>query len=987
MTDTPHTHDTCPVCGMPQRGLPCDTCYSPRVVEQRDGERRAWMPIDLEKAMATAIAAAAADEARSNVLAAVPATVAAGRNDNNDDANATLVVSWQAAEAIAAANHHNTIDAPADLPEPDLPEPDLVEPELAADVEPEAGLTMLQARGPERAGLPTPNELPAMPDLPEGTRVTPGYFERWRADKAGIPPQELTCQNALLRLLGIRDWRALDAPARAALRIKSKTISGQRLSQDAMRELIFHTFVEVAVEKRKLAEREAAAAELKQGRAWFALAGALHLIVLLAVWSLVMLAFPPKEKKKTLGLAVAAEASPSPWIAPSPSVTPAPPADSPIDRNDPDVPEVDIPDQLQRPDALSMPSDQNRPEPIAPPSLQLPSLPDTKLPGIAPSGSASVASGSPDAANGMLGNRIGGGKRTALRKHGGSAGTENAVNAGLEWLKREQQANGSWLPTDSPTNMRYYAEGYTALAVLCFLGAGHAPNSLSPYRETVQRAIDWLLDRQDRDGLFGQRIMGMGYNQAVSTLALAEAFAMTGDARTRRAVVKALDWLYDAQQPTGGWDYTNNKYQERTDTSITGWVVMAMKSALIGGIDVSRRAWDEAHRAILDLTTDTGEVYYSREGTIYPLRRGTGMAAVGLLCRLYWGEHDGTRSVDGSDRPLVALDKTLKWVTDNPPSADKLRAPNSQWDSMNAAERVNLPSDDEFFHTVYFWYYGTLSLFTYTSGEGQLWLDWNQAMQAAVLPLQHTDESVKRLYGSWDPLHPFWGAYSGRLYATCLNILNLEIYYRYLPLYGHDGRTKMAGRLLADDELRHQRSVRGGSTPNPNPGPRPQNPQDPADTRDLTSVPGAKEALADPVSSGGDRSRSIKTLREDNTADSRAAIAAVLKNPAMSEFTRWEAAKALGELKATDQWGNLRDAYRLSFNKPMRATLLEYMGMLDVPECFDFLLGTMKSSSEKEIREGAAKGLSNLTGKNYGPVPETWEAYRFRAVQEPGPGR
>jgi len=37
--------------------------------------------------------------------------------------------------------------------------------------------------------------------------------------------------------------------------------------------------------------------------------------------------------------------------------------------------------------------------------------------------------------------------------------------------------------------------------------------------------------------------------------------------------------------------------------------------------------------------------------------------------------------------------------------------------------------------------------------------------------------------GSWDPPRNVWGPIGGRLYATTLNILNLEIYYRYLPLY------------------------------------------------------------------------------------------------------------------------------------------------------------------------------------------------------------
>ena len=40
--------------------------------------------------------------------------------------------------------------------------------------------------------------------------------------------------------------------------------------------------------------------------------------------------------------------------------------------------------------------------------------------------------------------------------------------------------------------------------------------------------------------------------------------------------------------------------------------------------------------------------------------------------------------------------------------------------------------------------------------------------------------------GSWDPSSPQpdrWGRAAGRHFTTCLSLLTLEVYYRYLPLY------------------------------------------------------------------------------------------------------------------------------------------------------------------------------------------------------------
>jgi hypothetical protein len=53
------------------------------------------------------------------------------------------------------------------------------------------------------------------------------------------------------------------------------------------------------------------------------------------------------------------------------------------------------------------------------------------------------------------------------------------------------------------------------------------------------------------------------------------------------------------------------------------------------------------------------------------------------------------------------------------------------------------------------------------------------------LPLQRGGDGPHA--GSWDP-DPVWGGHGGRVYATAVAALTLEVYYRYLPIHQRGGR-------------------------------------------------------------------------------------------------------------------------------------------------------------------------------------------------------
>jgi hypothetical protein len=77
----------------------------------------------------------------------------------------------------------------------------------------------------------------------------------------------------------------------------------------------------------------------------------------------------------------------------------------------------------------------------------------------------------------------------------------------------------------------------------------------------------------------------------------------------------------------------------------------------------------------------------------------------------------------------------------------------------------------------YTWYYATLASF---HAGGPQWEAWNARLLAALLPLQRQGSGA--LAGSWDP-DPVWGGHGGRVYATALSAMTLEVYYRHAPVH------------------------------------------------------------------------------------------------------------------------------------------------------------------------------------------------------------
>src|SRR3989339_16800 len=112
---------------------------------------------------------------------------------------------------------------------------------------------------------------------------------------------------------------------------------------------------------------------------------------------------------------------------------------------------------------------------------------------------AVVMTKSPVIMKGLYGNRTKGGREVALRAYGGGGGgggyTEGAVMRALRWLKKNQQADGSW---------NKVKPAMTGLAVLTYLAHGETPSS-DEFGPTVEKGIKWLGGNQEQNGLINGR--------------------------------------------------------------------------------------------------------------------------------------------------------------------------------------------------------------------------------------------------------------------------------------------------------------------------------------------------------------------------------------------------------------------------------------------------------------------------------------------------
>ncbi len=377
---------------------------------------------------------------------------------------------------------------------------------------------------------------------------------------------------------------------------------------------------------------------------------------------------------------------------------------------------------------------------------------------------------------GGFGGRSGATREKMLREGGGNARSEAAVAEGLRFLALHQSADGSWslhefnkhartaplpggkvVPDNSqPMTTRRNPTAGTAFGLLPFLAAGitHRPSKTPKqvdYTKGVGKAIDYLIANQVKTGTERGFYGGDMYSHGLATIAMCEVFGLTGDPRVKTSAQLGLNYIVNAQDPAGGgWRYSP---RSPGDTSVTGWQLMALKSGQMAGLTVPRETLKKTEAFLNSVEVRNTGGYTYMPGS----EESITMTAVGALCRQYLGVNPRNPSLLGS----------IKKIRGVPPSGNN----------------------------IYYEYYATQVM--HHMGD-EAWQFWNLGpdgtgkggIRDVLIAKQDRGEGgrpgQKGSFAGTDHV-------GGRLGATSMSLLTLEVYYRHLPLYRRDAAGMMMG--------------------------------------------------------------------------------------------------------------------------------------------------------------------------------------------------
>jgi len=282
----------------------------------------------------------------------------------------------------------------------------------------------------------------------------------------------------------------------------------------------------------------------------------------------------------------------------------------------------------------------------------------------------------------------------------------------------------------------------TGLSLLPYLIGGYSHLSKDKYDglcagDSVRKALQWLMSRQTPDGAIGVAPReGLNAGNALAALALSEAYGLTGSNLFKDEAQKAVDFVCGRQRESGAWG------PGRDELRATMWSVEVVHSAVISGLSIRGGKLDTAVEWLRKASEAGGP-----ESACY--LHATGLAA-------------------GAGN----LKQPLKEGT--------IRIPFEKPEARRAIERVIAlrPSELNPFDC----YVSTYALFFVDGPSGPLWKSWNEKMKNALVYTQKLRKDGCS-NGSWDPRDLASGA-GGRLSATGLNTLTLQVYYRYANIFG-----------------------------------------------------------------------------------------------------------------------------------------------------------------------------------------------------------
>lgn len=330
-----------------------------------------------------------------------------------------------------------------------------------------------------------------------------------------------------------------------------------------------------------------------------------------------------------------------------------------------------------------------------------------------------------------------------------------ALERGLQWLARNQGAQGNWQSNDL---------GLVSTAALAYLAAGHLPGR-GPHGEATERALSYVLRNADeKSGLLNiaaeRRDM---YNHGLSTFVLGQAYGTCGDRRLGPVLDRALKLIAQTQSNDGGWDYVAKRQPRGHDLSLAVMQALALRSAVDSGLEVPPEVVEKAIRSVREHYTprgcsrDADEQTQKKHSGQFTYNKGGGnatvaMAAAGVVCMQEFGQYDDWRI----PKNMAVIRKAIR---------EKAK--------VDVARKNHRPPFD-----AYTLYYVGQALYQ-VGGE-----DWEQGyppLRDAIVASQMERPDNPREHGMWRSTGRVSGL-PGNMYMTSVCCFILAIPNRYLPI-------------------------------------------------------------------------------------------------------------------------------------------------------------------------------------------------------------
>lgn len=327
-----------------------------------------------------------------------------------------------------------------------------------------------------------------------------------------------------------------------------------------------------------------------------------------------------------------------------------------------------------------------------------------------------------------------------VQEMGGLPETEETVEKGLEWLKATQNADGSWGSNNKAA--------MTGFAILAYLGRCETPQS-EKYGESCLKGIVWLVNLgMGNEGKLSQSLGNKSwpYEHSIATYAMCEATTFCKQLSINvpnlpEVTTKAVDFIIANQHENGGWGYSYDLSSEsHVDLSVTAWHIQALKAAMHTGIKFNgittckRDAIEYAERM---QNSGHGGFGYSNPNSPAGKKEYFSMTGGGVLSLQMGGKENSSAVRNG-----------VSYIMDN--------------------MKFDFKSENS---DLYALYYEAQALMI---RGGRDWQEFNDRIKGSLIPHQNAD-------GSWPAPGDASHGTTQEPYRSCLCILTLEVYYRFLP--------------------------------------------------------------------------------------------------------------------------------------------------------------------------------------------------------------